>query len=297
MSQRPDPPLSIRFALPSEALKPFVTTYYLFTYDPPEPGMEIEDYFHPEWANLRFISQPASLAQFGESKLKPSPGFHASGPTAHAAKFRTGKGHAWGIGLMPLGWAKFIDASAEKFADRFVDGCDHPAFAAFTPLAGKLIGGSGDFDEELAMIEEFMDGLMSRELKNADAILAVNAALVDPAIDAVSSLAEAAGMTVRTLERMTRGAFGFSPKLLLRRQRFLRSMAQFMLDPSMTWLGAIDSHYHDQAHFTREFRHFMGMTPSAYAKLDHPLLGAAAKARADIAGKAMQVLHTPDAPK
>ena len=38
-----------------------------------------------------------------------------------------------------------------------------------------------------------------------------------------------------------------------------------------------------------------GMSPSAYAKQSHPVLGAAAHARKAIAGEAMQVLHKPPA--
>ena len=285
----------VHFALPSEKLRPFVTTLYLCEYNPADPAAWIEDYFHPEWANLRIVRQASWIAPAGAKELQPSKDFAVSGPTMRASRFRMGRGSTWGIGLMPLGWAKFIDASAEEFANRFVDGLSEPAFAAFAPLAERLLAEEGDFASGLALIEEHLHGLLDRPLEHERAILAVNAALVDPGIDTVSDLAEAAGMGVRTLERMSHRAFGFSPKLLLRRQRFLRSLAQYMLDPSLKWLGAIDSHFHDQAHFTREFRFFMGMTPSAYAKLDHPLLGAAARARAEIAGEAMQVLHEPKA--
>jgi hypothetical protein len=44
----------------------------------------------------------------------------------------------------------------------------------------------------------------------------------------------------------------------------LCSLSQYMLAPSQKWIGALDGHYHDQAQFVREFRQFMGMTPSAY---------------------------------
>ena len=81
--------------------------------------------------------------------------------------------------------------------------------------------------------------------------------------------------------------------LLLRRQRFLRSLAQFMLDPSLTWIKTLDWHYVDQAHFVRDFKRFMTMSPSTYAALDHPVLRSAARARAVAAGAAVQALHQP----
>ena len=130
-------------------------------------------------------------------------------------------------------------------------------------------------------------------LHGRPAIRALNDALVDPELASVADLTQRLGMNVRSLERLSNRAFGFPPKLLLRRQRFLRSLARFMLDPSLKWLSAIDYHYHDQSHFVRDFRRFMGMSPSAYAKLEKPLLVAAARARMEAAGAAVQGLHQP----
>ena len=197
---------------------------------------------------------------------------------------------------MPLGWATFVKGDAGDYADRAVDGLADPAFAAFSPLAEALADCAGGFADELEVIETHMAGLIGRTVRNADAITAVNAALVDPEIATVAELADRVDMNVRSLERLSRKAFGFTPKLLLRRQRFLRSLAQFMLDPSLNWLSTLDHHYHDQAHFVRDFKRFMGMSPSAYAKLEKPFLIAAAQARMAIAGEAVQGLHEPESP-
>ena len=116
-------------------------------------------------------------------------------------------------------------------------------------------------------------------------------ALADPRFGTVAELAEELGMSTRTMERFSSRVFGFAPQLLLRRQRFMRSLAKFMLDPSLRWIDTLDSHYHDQAHFVRDFKRFMTMSPSAYAKRPHPVLIAAAHARMAVAGQASQVLH------
>lgn len=109
----------------------------------------------------------------------------------------------------------------------------------------------------------------------------------------MTDLAHRLGISSRSLERLSLKAFGFSPKLLLRRQRFLRSLAQFMLDPSLTWIRTLDFQYVDQAHFVRDFRRFMAMSPRHYAALDHPVLRAAAQGRSAAAGAAVQALHRP----
>ena len=284
--------VTIRFALPSAALRPYVTTYYLTEVktSPQEPV--IEDYLHPEWPNLRFMEAGWSQSAMGKRELSPSPAFAVTGPTSVPTRFRVGTGRSWGIGLMPLGWAKFFDADAGDYADSFADGREDDAFAALRPLADALLH-PRSFPEEVALIETHLSRLLDREAPRAEEVNAINAALVDAEISSASELADSVGMTLRSLERLSRRAFGFPPKLLLRRQRFLRSLAQFMLDPSLKWLSTMDFQYHDQAHFVRDFKRFMGMSPSAYAKLEKPLLIAAAQARMAIAGEAVQGLHDP----
>ena len=287
--------MSIRFALPSAKLTPYVTTYYYTeVISSPAEGF-VEDRLHPEWANLRFVDERASQCSVGDTPLLDVPPFAVTGPTACAPRFRMKTGRTWGIGLMPLGWAAFFDASASDYTDRVVDGTRDVAFASFRPLATALAGTGGDFAEELALIEAHLETLPLRETAQMSAIHRVNSVLVDPKIATVTELAEEVSMNVRSLERLSKRAFGFSPKLLLRRQRFLRSLSQFMLDPSLKWLNTLDQHYHDQAHFVRDFKRFMGMSPSAYAKLDKPILMAAAQARMAIAGQAVQALHDPNA--
>ncbi len=293
--------ITIRFALPSAELRPFVTTYYYTQAlaSPSEPVLE--DYLHPEWPNLRFMELGWARSAIGDTPLNPSPAFSATGPTSKANRFRITSGRSWGIGLMPLGWSRLINAPASDYADRTIDGHQDTAFAPFRPLARALsnvvAAGSGDFAEELEIIESHMAALVAGPAQArpdiARSITAINTALVDPELATVSDLADRVGMNIRSLERLSKRAFGFTPKLLMRRQRFLRSLSQFMLDPSLNWLSTLDYQYHDQAHFVRDFRRFMGMSPSAYAKLDKPFLIAAAQARMAIAGVAVQGLHDP----
>jgi AraC-like DNA-binding protein len=216
-----------------------------------------------------------------------------TGPTSKATRFRIGSGKSWGIGLMPLGWAMLFDAPASDYADQVVDGMADPVFAAIRPLALKLREPGVTFAEEVELIDRHMGTIFTGQTANSEQISAINAALVDPEVASVATMADRVGMNVRSLERLSKRAFGFTPKLLLRRQRFLRSLSQFMLDPSLKWLSTLDWQYHDQAHFVRDFRRFMGMSPTAYAKLDKPLLVAAARARMEIAGQAVQGLHNP----
>lgn len=269
-----------------------MTTYYLTEVSDDAQG-GVEDYLHPEWANIRFRDRGEMAASIGPGELRAMGTLVAAGPTSMATRFRIGPGRYWGVGLLPLGWARFVDGAAADFADRAWEGLTEDAFAAFRPLVDGVFGDRPDHKSEVLRIDGLMRALLDRPAKDEQRILAIHDALIDPTLQTVSDLAGKAGTTPRSLERMAKQVFGFTPKLLLRRQRFLRSLAQFMLDPSLDWLDTMDTHYFDQAHFIRDFRQFMGMTPSAYAALPHPILGAAARARAAAAGQAMQVLHQP----
>lgn len=286
--------VTVRFFMPSAALAPHVSTYYLTEVS---LGREsaIEDWLHPEWANLRFSRNDNCLAAVGSDLLRPIPHFVATGPTSKASLFRTGPMRSWGVGVLPTGWARLVGGSAHRFADRISDGGSEPAFTHFAPLLDTIFSGPPDPAAEAKRIDAFLLDLLAKREPAEDEvrIRAAHEALIDQVAGTVGELAERLNMSPRSLERLSLRAFGFSPKLLLRRQRFLRSLAQFMLDPTLSWIETLDCQYVDQAHFVRDFRRFMAMSPSAYAALDKPVLRAAAQARSAAAGAAVQLLHRP----
>ncbi len=281
-----------RFCPPPEPLRRYFTTFYTTEWNVPDGG-EVEDHILPEWANLRIHSHngPASWNIKGEAF--PQSNFPATGPSSQAIRFRIKSSRMWGIGLLPLGWAKFVGIPAAELADRAVDGYSHPAFASFLPLAETLFGDEPDPEGELARITAHFMARLKEPIPDEARILSIHAALVDPETVTVADLVDRAGTSQRTVERMCHRYFGFTPKMLLRRQRFMRSLSDYVVDPSLKWIGAIDSQYHDQAQFVKDFRQFMGMTPRKYAALDKPLLGAVMKERARFSGAAVQTLDPP----
>lgn len=284
--------VQVRFFPPPEPLRGYFTTFYLVEIDGP-PGLRVSDHLHPEWAGLRFHSGTLPDAEGLDGRTLTDTDFAVTGPSSKAVRFTIGPTRMWGVGMLPLGWAQFVPASADRFADALVDGHADPVFAGFRPLADELFGDERDVPRELARITAFFLEHAGKPAPDRERIVALHAALVDPDIRNVSGLVANTGISQRTLERLCQRAFGFPPKLLLRRQRFMRSLAQYMLDPSLRWIGAMDGHYHDQAQFVRDFRQFMGMTPREYAALDKPVLQAVMRERVRIAGEAVQALHRP----
>ncbi|MDP9056143.1 MAG: helix-turn-helix domain-containing protein [Pseudomonadota bacterium] len=253
----------------------------------------VSDYLHPEWGNLRLFSNHAVAAEAGPGEMVADTNFIATGPSARAVRFTMGTTRMWGMGLLPLGWAKFVGVPAGDLANAVLDGNKHPAMASFAPLAASLFRAEPDDPGELARIIDHFRTRLAEPMVDEARILAIHAALVDPDIVTVAQLVACSGASPRTVERVCFRDFGFPPKLLLRRQRFMRSLSQFMLDPALKWIRAIDSQYHDQAQFVRDFHQFMGMTPRQYAAMPHPILDVFVRERMRLAGSAVQALDNP----
>lgn len=263
--------IAVRFYRLSPALRPYFTALYMFDIDCPE-GLIVEDYLHPEWAAMRFTHGTVPIACIGPGELAGQWPFVVSGPNSKSIHFGVATARIWGLGLMPAGWSKFVDGRARDFADRTVDGATDAAFKAFAPLHELTSDLSEPPETTARRINAYLLGHRHRPSPHEAQILACHEALRDVDVANVAEIGERLGLTARSLERLCARYFGFPPKLLLRRQRFLRSLAQFMLDPQRTWSEAIDGQYYDQAQFVRDFRSFMGMTPSVYADMPHPIM-------------------------
>jgi AraC-like DNA-binding protein len=283
--------VTTRFFPPSRALSPYLSAIYL-TEVVLNGAPRIEDFLHPEWANMRFIQGDAPRVAIGGQPVADAPSFVVTGPTSRATYFLAGDMLVWGVGILPAGWAKLAPLTADALADAYCDGRAHTAFANFAPLADALAH-INDIEAAAALIDAHFCALLASAPSDDPAIVAAHRALIDDEVTSVADLSARLNLSERSVERLSLRAFGFAPKLLLRRQRFLRSLGRFMLDPSMAWIETMDHHYYDQAQFTRDFHRFMGMSPRAYAARPKPILGAAAFARAAAAGAPVQGLHKP----
>ena len=284
--------VTVRFYPPPEDLRGCFTTFYVTELDPGEDGL-LHDCLHPEWAGMRFFNPSGPSAWMDDGQRHDCLLFQAAGPTSHPIHFAMPKTRMWGFGFLPLGWARYVRLPAAAYADKLCDGHAEPLCAPFRPLAESLFGPEPDEAAELARIIAFFRDFRAYPLPEEKRIVAIHAALVDPEVVTVTDLVGRVAASQRTVERLCHRHFGFSPKLLLRRQRFMRSLAQFMLDPSLKWIGAMDPNYHDQAQFVRDFREFMGVSPREYSSKPHPVLERFLHERLKAHGTPVQTLDKP----
>lgn len=279
------------FILPTPALRKYITTYYFFEIETTD-GRDLADVLHPEWASARFMLEGTIDASIVPHPPQPVPLASLTGPTLRACHIRCGKAKMAGIGMLPLGWYRLIGADASKRANQVFDVNNDPAFAVFASI-WRQIKGMNDPEHIAATFDaRLLAALDAPDAREGD-IEALHRALTDPDMADVAQLAESLNMPSQRIERLSRRVFGFPPKRLLRRQRFLRSLAVRLLDPELRWSHVMDAQYHDQAHFSRDFHDFMGMSPRAYLDMPRPISRSAIRARMEALGQPLQVLQRP----
>lgn len=267
--------VNVRFFRLSEELQPYFTALYSFEIECGD-GIMVTDQLHPEWAAMRFTqSGEPPHGAITPHDIRPTCPFVISGPTSRAIKFSLQRSRIYGLGLQPAGWARYVALPASELADRIVDASTIDALAIFAPILDEVRIAAPPEDTARRINAILLDHDARTRPVAATvmaAVLRCQEALRDPEIADVEQLAQRVAIGRRSLERLCGRYFGFPPQMLLRRQRFLRSLARFMLEPMPSWSSALDVHYYDHAHFVRDFRRFMGMTPTEYAAAPHPIL-------------------------
>jgi AraC-like DNA-binding protein len=83
----------------------------------------------------------------------------------------------------------------------------------------------------------------------------------------IAELADYCQVSVRQLQRGFQQVIGTSPKVFARILRFQEAQRRLMFDPDADLTGlTYECGYFDQAHFIKDFKAFVGKTPSEYAQ-------------------------------
>lgn len=278
-------PVQIRIVQPAAALAGLIESYYIV-----ETRQSVSDHYLASPGNIRFAPKGEWVLTV-EGTWVPTPKRSALfGPADRAAVFGSdGPGIMLGAGLTPLGWAQMFDVPARRMSNRVQELSDFVGKEDADGIATAIESAPDD-----AAIGRALDQwLVARAASRPPAdprIAAIHRTLLAIPAD-VAEFAAAAGMSERTLSRFCDRAFGFSPKALLRQKRFLRTLERVrgVLDRPLG--GLIDDDYFDQAHFNRDFRYFMGMSPTEYFNSPREIMRRAAEVRRALNVPGMQGLH------
>ena len=272
-------------------LSPAMTGLVTAIYELQIGAVAVGDQQHPEWFNLRFPLSGEWWSRLNDGPVEPFLPSFVQGPNTDLIDFGGHDGAMFGVGLMPAGWALLFGGTAKGLAnaslplDRFI-----PADELAAIIDG--LHSLPDFTSRAAMMEAMLlKRLAERPVDtHVERVMALQQALMNPDIGTVDALADATGLSIRTLERLCHSAMGFSPKILLRRQRFMRMLGQMHLQSPADWPAFLDPLYSDQSHMIRDFNAFLGITPTRYFARQRPILAVATKRRMAMMGAPVQVL-------
>ena len=272
-------PLELLYFPPDPDLAEMVSSFYFFRSDLPEFD-EIERADRPQFRVM--------AGNFGEYVFADGHRFRARratiiGPTSGSVR-AIGRGpiRIYGFGLMPAGWATLVGDHADKLTDRAIDAAD--LFGSWIDDVVDTFANAPDTEARLIIANNFVREILK---KNEPAPVwftrTVDHWLTATASPQVPDLVEATGMSIRSVERMTKIYYGVSPRMLARKYRAVRAAAALARGESLDSAQLGDAFY-DQSHLIREIKRFAGATPGQLSK---PSLytEATSKGRKQLAGK------------
>ncbi len=271
---------------PHDDLLPYIRRHYVFQADLPD-DMVIEDSLLSETAFVRILLKGDWAAELAPGEWTKAGPVVLFGGNSRPFRVRvTGPFIVAGFAVRPSAWTSLFAQPAAHFADTMCDLSD--AWDAEADAMHKAIVAASDDRGIVEGIEQSLRrqiAAINRPHTDAEMARFETIARTDSARK-IETISEELGLSVRQIERRCLQSYGISPKAVMRRSRFLdmATALRGFSTPSEEELAQL--RYFDQSHLNREFRHFSGMPPGAFAKAITPLFTAGLKLRDE--GKSLE---------
>ncbi len=231
------------------------------------------DQMHPDWANIRFMLSGEWSYGASRTKLKKVDEFATiTGPTSFGQWAEVTQGSGFNITLLPNAWLRLFDASAAAYANQIRPLA--PLLGDQAAVIARDMAVSTTFAERVAIADAFFSPLWEQAAPHPreGEMEAISLALLDPNCGSVEELMRRTGLPQYSLMRLVKRSYGMSPKILMRRERFLRMLRTMEVRSFHEWRDFLDPQYVDQSHMIKDFNYFLGLSPSQYFKLPRPML-------------------------
>jgi len=233
--------------LPAAGLAPFVEHYWTAEWDLAEAKV-VETLPHP---SVHIIVEPGLAQVAGVS-------------TAKFRRLLEGESRVFGVKFRPGGFRPFVMLPVSTYSNRTV---------ALNTVLGSVAQG---LDQQVLMhtdrhaaidaIEAFLLALHPV----ADPMSELTGGIVDRIatdrqITKVEQIAQEYDMGMRRLQRLFDEYVGVSPKWVIQRYRLHEAAERIAAAHEPLWTDiALDLGYADQAHFIRDFKKLVGLSPAEY---------------------------------
>jgi len=282
--------MRMRYDRSCRELADYVTGYTVYAVD---SKAEQIDLFLPAPAMINICLDHGPIAAtIGSRRVNPVPQIALYGPSTWAMRISTHGGVMVGTGISAPGWSRLFRRSASEVHNRIVPLADFVGEEMSARLLDALASLPDDRGIKHALDMALLDLLgppdpyepVLREL----AAITVGEDILD-----VAEVGRRLNLTPHQLRAMSRQYFGMTPKLLLRRARFLRSLLSLSTAGSAAGYEVIDASYFDASHFLRDAETFLGATPRRFMAGPTTFFDASIRARAAVLGAGTPALHDP----
>jgi AraC-like DNA-binding protein len=268
------------YAPPPAHLSDRVSSFYEFS----NPALHHDDVERADRQQLRVMLSGKGRYVFANGHEDVAARVCLNGPTSgHIRQIAEGPVHMVGAGLLPTAWQAMVGRDTDAHVDRSID-----ATTLFGEAADRLwqsVTEAPDREGRFAALAEFIaDVTQPADPAHVAFIEAVDRWLTENADPQVDQLAAASGMSIRSLERLTKRYYGLPPKTLARKYRALRAAAALARGEDLGAVGMEHSFY-DQSHLIREVKRFAGLTPQKIKDRESRLTTEIAMQRTTLRGK------------
>lgn len=170
-----------------------------------------------------------------------------------------------GAQLRPGAARALLGVTADELAGRHVRLGDLWGDAIVESVLGEMQQARRP-EEQLRVLEAFLVARI-RPVRGMHPAIANALVGFDPGLRVADQVRES-GYSHRTFISLFRREVGLPPKLYARVLRFHAMLKRLEANPAIDWSElALEAGYSDQAHFSREFRQFAGVTPEQYRRI------------------------------
>lgn len=297
-SEAPTPPLrpfampdgmTVRYFQPDQRIADYITGYHVYAFYDDDAQAKI-DWFLPGTANVRVTlgaKGPVSV-RIGRRNFPDTPAVALYGPTSCALRATTHGGTMIGFGISALGWSRLFAGSASVVRNQIVALGNFWGQQVADELLDVLVNSDGAAGVKAAL-DAFLLDRLGAPCPDEHLLRQLMVLVVDDETIDLGTAAATIGIAPHRLRRLAARHFGFPPKSLLIRARFLRTFLELRAQPEDH--APIARRYFDQSHFLRDANMILGMTPRRFMALQTPFLDASLRWRAEVLGAATQALH------
>lgn len=180
-----------------------------------------------------------------------------------------GSGFQFGTNFLPGGFAAFTSVRVEELNDRVVP-LTLPFGASGGRVADELVelAADGDANAYFAALEAFLLARRPTVSRSYELVREAEKAMLTAAPGTtVAEVAAGLGVSMRTLQRAFHDHVGIGPKWVLLRYRMHAAAVRIREGEELDAASlAVDLGYSDQAHFIRDFKGQVGLSPLAYER-------------------------------